>query len=191
MVASSSSANPSGDVQFAGVNVMQYFKEARNRIPAPRTDAVNDFIDSESGRALFEAVPSPYATLETLETDPRLATLQAPFGVLVTMLQITTTKYGGFSQADAVLGHAHANALRGDRHESACAFSGKRFIVHRGGLFDAVSKSRSLETKKSSLQCTGPDASSGPSSGIRRILKNGNGICDDPGECFGRCGEGC
>jgi hypothetical protein len=111
-----STGNATAHVQFAGVDVMQYLKDARKRMPAPRADAVNEFIDSESGQAFFEAVPVLYAMLETLETDPNLAALQAPFGVLVTALQIATTKYGGFAQADAVLGYTHANALRSDCH---------------------------------------------------------------------------
>ncbi len=185
------SGNASAHMQFAGVDVMQYLKDARTRTPAPRADAVNEFIDSESGQAFFEAVPVLYAMLETLETDPNLGALQAPFGVLVTALQIATTKYGGFTQADAILGPAHANALRNDCHGRTCAFSGKRFIVHKNGLFDVVSKSKSPKAKSATGQCAGGAAAAGPFPRITPNLKNGNGICDEPGGCFGRCGRDC
>jgi len=172
---------------------MAYLKDTRVRGPAPRADTVNDFIDSESGQAFFEAVPVLYALLEPLETDPNLATLQAPFGVLVTGLQIATTKYAGFTQADSVLGPAHANVLRNDCHGATCAFSGKRFMIHKNGLFDAVSKSKSLPSKSASEQGVGGAAAASPFPGVRAILQS-NGVCTQEemqGNCFGRCGRGC
>lgn len=172
-------------VQFAGVDVMAYLQDAKAQGFARRSDAVNDFIDSASGEAFYEAVPALYATLEQLETDPSFGALQAPFGVLLTALQIATTKYGGFTQADAILGNAHANQLRNNCQAAKwCAFSGKRFKVQTNGLFDTLSKSTpATKGAKESSGAPGPFS--------RSFLKNGNGDCTDPGLCFGRCGRGC
>ncbi len=178
-------------IQFAGVNVMEDLTDARTRGPAPRADAVNDFIDSESGQAFFEAVPVLYAVLELMETDPNLGALQAPFGVLVTGLQIATTKYAGFAQANSTLGAAHANELRNACHGGDCAFSGKRFVIHKNGLFDVVSKSKGPQNKRALGQCIRGSTAAGPFGAFAAIQKNGDGNCTDPGECFGRCGRGC
>jgi len=180
-----------GTVQFAGVDIRSYLRDARTRTPGPRADEINEFIDSDSGQAFFEAMPALYSVLETLETDPKLAALQAPFGVLTTALQIATTKYGGFNHADSVLGAGHANTLRSNCQGASCAFSGKRFTIHKNGLFDVVSKKKTVASKRAPGQCAASSAVAGPFLGIAPRLKNGDGVCDVPGDCFGRCGQGC
>ena len=187
----SSNGSAKHDLEFAGVDILAYLMDARKRVPGPRADAVNEFIDGEGGQAFFEAVPVLFAMLESLETDPKLSALQAPFGALVTALQITTTKYGGFSQADAILSPAHANSLRNECNGRSCLFRGKNFVIHRNGLFDALSKVKSSRSKNWSGDAMRSAPGSGAMPGLSLSPKNGNGVCDNPGLCFGRCGSGC
>jgi hypothetical protein len=168
-------------MELAGVDAVAYFRAKRNEAPGRRHDPVGDFIESDSGEAYFEGVPALFAVLESLDGDPKLAALPAQFGALLTLLQISSSKISGFKQADAVLGSSHANVLRSEC-QGKCDFAGKGFIVHKNGLFDSTSKRQASFAKMIQGAGNGPF-------GLR--LKNGNGVCDSPGDCFGRCGQGC
>jgi hypothetical protein len=54
-----------------------------------------------------------------------------------------------------------------------------------------VSKSKSPNAKNTSPQCTQGAVAAGTFASIASTFKNGNGICDEPGGCFGRCGRDC
>jgi hypothetical protein len=186
-----STGNASAHVQFAGVDVLAYLKDSRSRGFGLRADPINEFLDSESGQAFFEAVPVLYAMLESMETDPRLSALQAPFGVLITGLQVVTKRYSGFPQADSALGSSHADELRANCQSNSCALSGKLFVVHKNGLFDTVSKSKGARVKSDVAKCAGQAPMASPFSALGAFQKNGDGVCSEPGGCFGRCGRGC
>lgn len=166
-------------MQLAGMDVVQYFRAVKNEPPGRRHDPIGDFIESDSGEAFFEGVPALFAQLEALDLDPKLSALQAQFGATLTLLQLASNKLTGFRQADAVIGSAHANEFR-SACQGKCEFAGKSFMVHKNGLFDNISKRQSSFTKMILGGTTGPFR-----------LKNGDGICDNPGPCFGRCGERC
>ena len=178
--------------EVAGVDLLSYLKNGvlRKRRPSDEVDQVRQFMDGDAGRAFSEAIPALYATLEPLENNPKLVELQSPFGAILTALQLGTGLYGGFEHADVVLGVARANSLRDGCSRQQCRYRGNHFTIQNSGLFDSLSKSKGGGGKKS-LQCA---PSAAPSAVLQRIVgsaKNGDGICDDQGLCFGACGPRC
>lgn len=176
----------------AGVDFQSYLVDGvlRRKGPSDQRDEIRQFIDSGAGAAFSEAIPALYAALESLEDDPKLAKLQAPFGAILTAVQLSTGVQSGFQYADAVLGSTRAKALRDNCPDQQCQYRGNHFTVRDTGLFDAMSKSKAVAAKKS-LQCA---IKSAPPSALRIIIdaqKNGDGICTDPGGCFGGCGPDC
>ena len=81
------------------------------------------FTESDAGIAFAEAVPALYAALEPLEDDTQLAALQAPFGAVLTALQLMTGTNSGFAHAEAILGASRAKALR-DACRGVVVFAG-------------------------------------------------------------------
>lgn len=126
-------------MEVAGVDFMAWMREARQRRPGPRSDRINEFLESETGQALLESMPALFAALEPLETDPMLPHLQLMLGVLVTGLQAATTRFVGFDHAEAIVGAERAAAMRDACRTRDCAYQGAHFTVYRNGMFDAFS----------------------------------------------------
>ena len=130
---------PTVVLQIAGVDFVAFMKEARARRHGPSWEAINALLDSDTGRALLEAMPALFATLEPLESDPKLALLQMPLGVLVTGLQAATTRFVGFDHAEAIVGTERAAAMREACRTRDCVYQGAHFTVYENGMFDAFS----------------------------------------------------
>ena len=180
--------------EVAGVDLLSYLKNgvAKKKAPSVESDSIRQFIEADAGRAYSQAVPALYATLESLESDARLAQLQAPFGAFLTAMQLGTGVYGGFAHADAVLGSAKATKLREECSGQKCLYRGAHFTIQASGLFDMLSKSKLAAGKRAS-QCRSASSAAvqSPLHTILPIPKNGDGNCTEPGECFGMCGPGC
>jgi hypothetical protein len=175
----------------AGANLLSSLRSGVLKRRGPdATDRLGEFALGEAGQAFFEAVPALYAALEPLEDDPRLASLQTPFGVTLTALQLSTGIHSGFENANAVLGQARANGLRDACAGQTCQYRGRHFTIQSSGLFDTVAKGRKITGRKS-FQCGMSLAPQALPLSIPGIMKNGDGNCTDPGGCFGYCGPGC
>lgn len=175
----------------AGANLLSSLRSGVLQRRGPdATDRLGEFALGEAGQAFFEAVPALYAALEPLEDDPRLASLQTPFGVTLTALQLSTGIHSGFENANAVLGQARANGLRDACAGQTCQYRGRHFTIQSSGLFDTVAKGRKITGRKSS-QCGISVAPRALPLSIPGIMKNGDGNCTEPGDCFGYCGPGC
>jgi len=176
----------------AGVDVVEYLAKGllMRRAPSVEADAVQQFFVGDAGRAYSEAIPALYAMLEPLETDPKLAELQAPLGAILTALQLSTGINSGFEQADAVLGSTRSGDLRGACGTRHCLFRGLHFTVHANGLFDVLTKTKKAPGK-GTASCAAKSAGHIPSWSGRVVPMNGDGTCTDPGGCFGMCGLGC
>jgi hypothetical protein len=178
-------------LEVAGVDVGTYFatEVVARKAPAGNLDALARFMASDVGQAYAEAVPAIYAAVEPMEVNAKDSLLQSPFGLVLTVLQLSTAQYGGFEHAERTVGRERANLLRLSCGDSGCKYRGKHFTVHSSGLFDVVSKSKLSAFGKKACA----DSSQLPSalSVVMNTQKNGNGICDDPGGCFGACGPLC
>lgn len=178
--------------EVAGVDFMARLDDARrgNRSSSTEPDEIRQFMDSEAGQAFAEAMPVLYSALESLESDPKLAALQAPFGGILTALQLSTGVYTGLDNLDLAIGVTRANSLREGCGNGECRYRGRNFTVQNNGLFDVLGKSGAASGKKLSER----GLSSTPRSLLQTLIefrKNGNGICDQRGNCFGFCGLGC
>ena len=178
--------------EVVGVDFQSFLADGvlRRKGPSNERDEVRQFMDGNAGEAFSEAIPALYAALESLEDDPKLAKLQSPLGAILTVLQLSTGVQRGFAFADAVLGSAHASALRENCSDRQCQYQGSHFTVRDTGLFDAMSKSKAVTAKKS-LQCAIKSARRSAIQTIIDTRKNGDGNCTDPGGCFGGCGPDC
>ncbi len=154
------------------------------------TERLAAFLQSDVGQAFTEAVPALYAMLESMENDSKLSALQAPFGAILGGLQLKTGIYGGFEHADAVLGTARAEAIREICIEKGCRYRGRYFQIHESGLFDSLGKHKEGSGPKR-LLCADKPLSGLAQQSRLSIFKNGDGVCTDPGSCFGMCGPGC
>ena len=205
------SGNPVRDISVGGID-MRAFKETSRSNSAEHKEKeaqLKKFVGSDAGQALLDAVPALYATLESIEEDPAAAKLMEPFGAIAMALQLSAKEFRGFKHADKILDAATNKKLRDAcAPTDICVFRGKRFMVHREGLFDALSGHRGIVGKKKSLNNDFLDSPSGlgvvlrPSSqallqqltqsdsaaaGFRR--KDGNGSCDTINNAnFGLCG---
>ena len=94
-------------------------------------------------------MPALYAGLEGLEPTPEVADLLAPFGAIAMALQVGTKQFRGFKHADKIVGNARAKAMS-DACSGVddCVLRGKRFLVHRSGLFDVLSKHKGASADK-------------------------------------------
>ncbi len=135
--------------EVAGVDFMSHLDDARRKKkPADERGSMHQFAESDAGQAFAEAVPALYVALESLEDDSKLAALQAPFGGVLTALQVTTGVYSGFAHSDAILGVARTNSLR-NACRGECQYRGRHFTIQNSGLFDVLSKSSAVLGKKS------------------------------------------
>ena len=64
-------------------------------------------------------------------------------------LQVGTKQFRGFKHADKIVGNARAKAIS-DACSGVddCVLRGKRFLVHRSGLFDVLSKHKGASADK-------------------------------------------
>jgi hypothetical protein len=208
---------PVKDVEVAGVNMRAFMKSrsAKSNGYAEKEQHLKQFVADDTGRTLIDAVPALYATLEALETDPEAAKLIAPFGAVAMALQLTTQQFSGFKHADTILGAARAKRLRDDCGSAKdCSIRGKGFMVHRSGLFDALSKHKGApsfkneKSSQSSIQSTAlgfltrrpsqelvEQLMYPPSTRESPVMaKSGGGSCDQAdmnAACFGLCGPSC
>ena len=182
--------------QVAGVDVLAHARAFAAKRATPSADnAVGRFMLSDAGRAFAQAVPALYAAMEIMNVDETLVDLPAVLGATLTTLQLSTGIYGGFDDADEVLGEANANALRA-KCGGDCRMAGRYFTIQSSGLFDALSKSRSIAAFEQAQGANNAGTVSlarrfAGSNTRSRFLKNGDGDCTDPGPCFGMCGPGC
>ena len=207
---------PVNDVEVAGIDMRAFIKSisSKGNGHAEKEQHLKKFAASDAGQALLDGVPALYAALDGLEQAPEVARLIEPFGAVSMALQLTTKQFRGFKNADKILGAAKAKKLSDACGGIAdCVFRGKRFMVFRSGLFDALSKHKGASTNKgahtgqTSAQPIGygfPARQTSPElvrqlmqmpsvSGNQIWLKNGHGTCDDmiAATCFGLCGPGC
>jgi hypothetical protein len=77
-------------IDIAGIDLLQYLSDGvlKRKGPSQGHDEVRDFLASDAGQAFSGAIPALYAGLESLETDPALAKLHAPFGAVLTAIQL-------------------------------------------------------------------------------------------------------
>lgn len=135
--------------EVAGVDFMARLNDARRgRRSSSEPDEIRQFMDSEAGLAFAEAMPVLYSALESLESDPKLAALQAPFGGILTALQLSTGVYTGLDNLDLAIGVTRANSLREACGRGECRYRGRNFTVQNNGLFDVLSKSGAAFGKK-------------------------------------------
>ncbi len=175
--------------EVAGVDFMSRLNEARSRGVGSEQGELSRFIEADAGRAFAQAMPALYVALEPLETDPKLAALQAPFGGVLTALQLITGVNGGFDDPDAVVGPSAAIGLRENCGSNMCQYRGRHFMVQKSGLFDILSKGEAGFAKKLAER----GLSQTPRSLLQTLAdsrKNGDGTCTDPGPRFGYCGPG-
>jgi hypothetical protein len=200
------------DVNVGGIDIRSAMQDikTKSRSYTDKQQQLTEFATNDAGRALLDGVPALYAALEGLEADEKTAKLLEPFGSVVLMLQLTSQQFRGFQSADKVLDQdklAQLKAACGDT--SDCVMRGKRFTVHRFGLFDPLSKQSLGAVKKTTN--FGQSFSANPilreapiSSELNQILnatsslsvagvrrKEGNGFCYNmTGQYFGGCGPG-
>ncbi len=177
--------------EVAGMDFMSQLDHARRKKNSVDERTMKEFADGDAGQAFAEAMPALYAALEPFETDSKLVELQAPFGGVLTALQLTTGTIAGFAHAEGTLGKDRSNSLRGNCR-SECQYRGRHFTIQNSGLFDVLGKSSEVLGKKSLER--GSDVLQTPRSllqTLKDVRKNGNGICEIRGGCFGGCGPGC
>ena len=177
----------------AGVPILSHLREVSSNSYTNHqsADTLSQFVRSDVGQAVAEAIPALYVALESLEDDAgKLAQLQAPFGGLLTALQLSTTVFTGFEQSDAILGRALANSLRNACQLGECQYRGRHFTVQSNGLFDVLSKSRT-STGNKVTQLNVPAAQRSLSQKSVDRQKEGDGTCvDRTSNDFGYCGLG-
>lgn len=177
--------------EVAGMDFMSHLDNARRKKHSIDERTMKEFVEGDAGRAFAEAMPALYAALEPFEADSKLVELQAPFGGVLTALQLTTGAIAGFAHSEAILGKDRTNSLR-DNCRGECQYRGRHFTVQNSGLFDVLGKSSEVLGKKSLERGSGPTpASRSLLQTLKDVRKNGDGVCTLPGGCFGGCGPGC
>jgi hypothetical protein len=183
---------------IGGVNLYATLKAKQTDSKAVR-DLQSFVTNAKEGQALLASIPVLYANLEKESAE-----LLAPFGALVMALQLASGINAGIPnlESDYVSPQTRERLLKECEGKRNCFIKGDTFIVRPTGLFDSVSK----EAKANRVKVLDvphrflPRASS--TSNYTKLLsagkeqsrfsaKNGNGVCDDPGPCFGWCGPGC
>ena len=177
--------------EVAGMDFMSHLDNARRKKNSADERTMKAFAESDAGQAFAEVMPALYAALESFETDSKLVELQAPFGGVLTALQLTTGAMVGFAHSEATLGKDRTNSLR-ENCRGECQYRGRHFTIQNSGLFDVLSKSSEVLGKKSLERVVGATPTSRSLlQTIRDVRKNGDGRCTDQGPCFGGCGPGC
>lgn len=139
------------DLEIAGVDLRAFLKSSRlkGNGHAEKEQQLKQFLATETGQTLLDAMPALYAGLEGLEPTPEVADLLAPFGAIAMALQVGTKQFRCFKHADKIVGNARAQAMRdGCLGVDDCVLRGKHFIVHRSGLFDVLSKHKGVSVGK-------------------------------------------
>ena len=158
------------DIEVAGVDLRAFLKNSARKSDghAEKEQQLKQFLATETGQTLLDAMPALYAGLEGLEPTPEVGDLLAPFGAIAMALQVGTKQFRGFKHADKIVGNARAQAMRdGCLGVDDCVLRGKHFIVHRSGLFDVLSKHTAGSTRKRAQA----DPVSVPSSGLRQFQR--------------------
>ena len=139
------------DLEIAGVDRRAFLKNStlNSNGHEEKVQQLKQFLATETGQTLLDAMPALYAGLEGLEPTPEVADLLAPFGAIAMALQVGTKQFRGFKHADKIVGNARAKAMS-DACSGVddCVLRGKRFLVHRSGLFDVLSKHKGASADK-------------------------------------------
>lgn len=133
--------------EVSGMDFMSHLDNARRNKSSVDERTMKEFADGDAGRAFAEAMPTLYAALESFETDSKLVELQAPFGGVLTALQLSTGAIVGFAHSEATLGKERTNSLR-DNCRGECQYRGRHFTIQNSGLFDVLGKSSAVLGKK-------------------------------------------
>ena len=154
------------DIAVAGVDLRALLKNGASKSDGQveKEHQLKQFLATETGQTLLDAMPALYAGLEGLEPTPEVADLLAPFGAIAMALQVGTKQFRGFKHADKIIGNARAKAMS-DACSGVddCVLRGKYFMVHRSGLFDVLGKHKGATANKRAQV----DPASVPSSGLR------------------------
>lgn len=202
---------PVRDISVGGIDMRAFQKSSRNKDKdhADKELKLKTFVEGDTGQAYLDAVPALYAALDLIEQDPETARLIEPIGASAMALQLNAKHFRGFKHADKILGAAKAKELRDNcGNESDCVLRGKRFHIHKFGLFDALSKDFKNSVRKENPSPTiegglyGLSASARHSSflqltksatGAAVLGQARNSSCPPPPDealatCFGVCG---
>ena len=134
--------------EVAGMDFMSHLDNARREKHSVDERAMKEFVEGDAGQAFAEAMFALYAALEPYVDDSKLVQLQAPFGGVLTALQLTTGAIAGFAHAEAILGKDRTKSLR-ENCRGECQYRGRHFTIQNSGLFDVLGKNSGVLRKKS------------------------------------------